>query len=94
RQGALTSTLNPSIAVFFLAFLPQFVDPARGPVIGQVVALGLLFNLTATTTHTIIALLAGAAGGWLRGKAGAGRWQRVFSGGVLVLLGARVLLQA
>ncbi len=93
RQGALTSTLNPSIAVFFLAFLPQFVDPARGPVIGQVVALGLLFNLTATTTHTVIALLSGTAGGWLRGKPGAGRWQRRFSGGVLLLLGARVLLQ-
>ncbi len=92
RQGTLTSTLNPSIAVFFLAFLPGFVDPARGTVAGQVIALGLLFNATATTTHTVIALLAGTAGDWLRRREGAGRWQRRFSAAVLILLGVRVLV--
>lgn len=92
RQGALTSTLNPSIVVFFLAFLPQFVEPARGPVFSQVIVLGLLFNLTATLTHSVIALLAGTAGGVLRGRSGSGRWLRVFSGVILILLGARVLL--
>ncbi len=92
RQGALTSTLNPSIAVFFLAFLPGFVTPGRGSVAGQVIALGLLFNATATTTHTVIALLAGTAGDWLRRREGAARWQRRFSGVLLILLGVRVLV--
>ena len=94
RQGALTSTLNPSIAIFFLAFLPQFVAPARGTVALQIVALGLVFVTTATTTHTTIALLTGTAGNWLRRRPGAGRWQARFSGAVLLLLGLRVLLSS
>jgi threonine/homoserine/homoserine lactone efflux protein len=92
RQGALTSTLNPSIAIFFLAFLPQFVEPARGTVALQIVALGLVFVTTATTTHTTIALLTGTAGNWLRRRPGTGRWQARLSGAVLLLLGLRVLL--
>jgi threonine/homoserine/homoserine lactone efflux protein len=91
RQGALTSTLNPSIAIFFLAFLPQFVDPVRGAVALQIVVLGLVFNTTATTTHTTIALVTGTAGNWLRRRPGAGRWQARLSGAVLLLLGLRVL---
>jgi len=91
RQGALTSTLNPSIAIFFLAFLPGFVIPARGTVAGQVIALGLLFNATATATHTTIALLVGTVGDWLRRREDAARWQRRVSGAVLILLGLRVL---
>lgn len=93
RQGALTSTLNPSIAIFFLAFLPGFVEPERGAVVGQIIVLGLVFNTTATLTHTTIALLTGTAGNWLRQREGAGRWQRYFSGAVLILLGVRVLAQ-
>jgi threonine/homoserine/homoserine lactone efflux protein len=93
RQGALTSTLNPSIAIFFLAFLPQFVEPERGTVFLQIAVLGLVFNTTATATHTVIALLTGTAGDWLRRRSGAARWQRIFSGVVLIVLGARVLLQ-
>ena len=92
RQGTLTSTLNPSIALFFLALLPQFVEPARGAVVAQIVVLGLVFNTTATTTHTAIALLTGTAGDWLRRREGASRWQQWFTGGLLILLGARVLL--
>ena len=44
RQGVLTNVLNPKVALFFLAFLPQFVDPARGSAARQVLALGLLFD--------------------------------------------------
>lgn len=92
RQGALTSTLNPSIAVFFLAFLPQFVQPAQGTVFAQIVALGLVFNTTATTTHATIALLTGTAGDWLRQRRGSARTLRWFTGIMLIALGARVLL--
>ncbi len=92
-QGALTSTLNPSIAVFFLAFLPQFVVPDRGAVFAQIVVLGLVFNTTATLTHTTIALLTGTAGDWLgRRQDGTARLQRWITGGLLIVLGARVLL--
>jgi threonine/homoserine/homoserine lactone efflux protein len=93
RQGALTSTLNPSIAIFFLAFLPQFVEPDRGMIFLQIGVLGLVFNTTATTTHTAIALLTGTAGDLLRKRQGSARWQRLFSGCVLILLGVRVLFQ-
>lgn len=92
RQGALTSTLNPSIAVFFLAFLPQFVQPTQGAVFAQIVVLGLVFNTTATTTHATIALLTGTAGDRLRQRRGSARYLRWFTGIMLIALGVRMLL--
>jgi threonine/homoserine/homoserine lactone efflux protein len=88
RQGFLVALLNPKTALFFLAFLPQFADPARGAVAGQILLLGALFELVAVTTDTCYVLLSGTFAAWLRrsqGTARAGRW---LSGAVYVGLGA------
>ena len=60
-QGAVVNVLNPKTALFFLAFLPQFVEPARRPVALQVMALGLLFVGMATCTDSSYAVAAGSA---------------------------------
>jgi threonine/homoserine/homoserine lactone efflux protein len=65
-QGVLVNVLNPKTAIFFFAFLPQFVNPARGYVSGQFLALGMLFTLVGLTTDSVWALTAGSAAGWLR----------------------------
>jgi threonine/homoserine/homoserine lactone efflux protein len=64
-QGVMVNTLNPKTALFFLAFLPQFVDPDRGAVAPQVLALGVLFLCLATLSDGTYALVAGSVRGWL-----------------------------
>jgi threonine/homoserine/homoserine lactone efflux protein len=61
RQGLLVDALNPKTAMFFLAFLPQFIDPAAGPVATQTLVLGLCFVALATLSDGAYALLAGLA---------------------------------
>jgi threonine/homoserine/homoserine lactone efflux protein len=65
-DGLLVGALNPKLALFLLAFLPQFVDPARGPVWLQTLVLGLIFNVTATIGDSLFALAAASVGGRLR----------------------------
>ena len=60
RQGVVTNVLNPKVGLFFLAFLPQFVDPTRGPVALQILALGLIFNTSGTIVNVGVAWLAGS----------------------------------
>ena len=64
-QGVVVNSLNPKTALFFLAFLPQFVDPDRGAVAPQVLALGVLFLVLATLSDSTYALVAGSVRGWL-----------------------------
>ena len=86
-QGVVVNVLNPKNALFFLAFLPQFVDPARGNVAGQILFLGLLFAVMGIVSDGSYALLAGSAAEWLRGSLPAVRVQRYFAGGVYIGLG-------
>ncbi len=90
RQGIVTNVLNPKVALFFIAFLPQFADPARGSVAWQMLVLGLLFNLSGTTVNTIVGLLSGYLGARLKERPTFWRIQRWFTGGVFVALAARL----
>ena len=91
RQGVLVNILNPKVALFFLAFLPQFVRPAAGPVWLQVLSLGLTASVVGLFTDSLYALLSGTAAGWLKRRYESARFrrgQRYFSGGVYLALGA------
>jgi len=86
-QGLLVCLLNPKTALFFLAFLPQFVDPARGHVTLQILQLGILFALMAWCSDSMYALVAGTVAEHIRGSVRLRRAQRNVSGGALIALG-------
>jgi threonine/homoserine/homoserine lactone efflux protein len=91
-QGVIVNVLNPKTALFFFAFLPQFVNPERGAVALQFLLLGVMFVGMAICSDSLYALLAGTVGGWLKGKPGFLRRQRYFSGGIYIALGVTTAL--
>jgi threonine/homoserine/homoserine lactone efflux protein len=86
-QGIVVNVLNPKTALFFLAFLPQFVDPNAPHPALQIAFLGVLFALLGLVTDSIWALAAGTAGGVLRSSRRFVRTQRYVTGTVYVGLG-------
>lgn len=86
-QGMLVTVLNPKLALFVLAFVPQFLDPGRGPIAAQALLLGGVFVGMAAVTDSIYALSAGWLGGVLRRRRGAARAQRWLTGAIYVGLG-------
>lgn len=90
-QGMATNVLNPAVAVFFISFLPQFINPTRGSVAAQVLFLGALFTTTATLWSLTVALLAGTFGNFLAEHPRFARAQRCLTGGILFALGARLV---
>jgi threonine/homoserine/homoserine lactone efflux protein len=88
-RGTVVNVLNPKTALFFLALLPQFVDPDRGGVWSQALVLGLVFVALGLVTDSMYALAAGTVGGFLRRRR---RGMRYGSGIVFVGLGAAAAL--
>src|SRR5256884_766202 len=86
-QGLLVNLLNPKTALFFLAFLPQFVDPARGHMTLQILQLGTLFALLGWCSDSVYAVIAGTVAERIRSSLRLRRAQRNISGGGLIALG-------
>lgn len=93
RQAVLAEILNPKTAMFFLAFLPQFVKPENGAVWLQLTQLGVLFVLMGLLSTMVVAVSAGHIGVYLRRKPVIARWQSKFVGSIYCALGLRVALQ-
>ena len=92
-QAVASNVLNPKIAVFFLAYLPQFADPATGRTAIQLLAFGLTFALLTLAVFSALAVFSGTIGSWLRSRpklAGGLGW---LTGAVLISLGLRLAFQ-
>lgn len=95
-RGIAMNVLNPKVAIFFLAFLPGFASPERGPVWVQTILLGLVFVAVVIVVFGTVGLFAGAIGGWLLGRGGARfhRWSSWAVAGVLVLLAINLIVMS
>jgi threonine/homoserine/homoserine lactone efflux protein len=91
-QGVVVNILNPKTALFFLAFLPQFVDMTRGPVALQILFLGAIFLALALTSDGLWAMAAGTAGGWLKRNRRVLGAERYVTGSVFIGLGVTAAL--
>ena len=90
RQSVLANLLNPKVAVFFLAFLPQFVDVERGPGWLQLLVFGGLFTAVTIVVFGAVGFASGSVGRWLGGRASVRKAIRYAAGTILVGLGLRL----
>jgi threonine/homoserine/homoserine lactone efflux protein len=86
-QGLIVNVLNPKVGLFFIAFLPQFIDPGRGSPTMQILVLGAVFVTIATLSDMVYALASGAIGAWLQRRASITRDRARLSGVVYIILG-------
>lgn len=93
RQAVLAELLNPKTALFFLAFLPQFVKPENGAVIIQLSILGVLFAFIGLFSTVVFAVSAGSLGNFLRRNPKVLKWQGKIVGSIYCTLGIRIALQ-
>jgi threonine/homoserine/homoserine lactone efflux protein len=91
-QGVVVNVLNPKTALFFLAFLPQFVDVSKGAVGVQILVLGMIFVALGVLSDGLYAVAAGTAGAWLKREGRLLRAERYVSGSVFVGLGVTAAL--
>ncbi|GAA0783409.1 LysE family translocator [Roseibium denhamense] len=92
RRGIVMNVTNPKVAIFFLAFLPQFSDPARGPVAGQILILGALFICATVLVFGGVALGGGTLGNFLKRSPAAQIWLNRLAGAVFAALAVRLAL--
>ncbi len=91
-QGVLSNVLNPKIAIFFLAFLPQFVDKGSPQVTLQMVVLGLTFACFGLCFLLLVGYSSGTIGGWLTRRPQYAQWLQRLAGGIMIGLGVRLAL--
>ena len=91
-QGVASNVMNPKIAVFFLAYLPQFADPAAGGMAPQLLLLGLAFALCTWIVFSVLGYFSGSVGDRLVRRPRLADWLRWLTGGVFVALGIRLAL--
>ena len=91
-RGVVANAINPKVVLFFLAFLPQFVDSARGDTPWQIVQLGLTFTAQAAVLFVAFGYFAGGIGDWLQRHARAGVWLDRVAGTLFIGLGLRLIL--
>ncbi|MGH8246497.1 MAG: LysE family translocator [Gammaproteobacteria bacterium] len=89
-QGVITNVLNPKVALFFLAFLPQFVDRTQGNVSAQLIFLGMLVNTSGTIVNVVVALAASRTGEQFKARLRNSAVFRWLTGGVFIGLGLRL----
>jgi len=93
RQAIVAEVLNPKTALFFLAFLPQFVHPENGFVVLQLIQLGVIFAAIGLLSTVVFAVTAGRLGHFLRHNPTVLKWQGKAVGGIYCALGIRLALQ-
>ncbi len=93
-QGVLTNVLNPKVALFFLAFLPQFINLQQNNTAFQILFLGTWFNAGGTLVNIIVSLLFGKVGKLLNNSPAFIQWQERITGTILIALGIRVALSS
>ncbi|MDN0074481.1 LysE family translocator [Crenobacter sp. SG2303] len=92
RKGLIANSINPKVVLFFLAFLPQFVDSGAGHTGWQIAQLGVLFTLQAALLFGLLGYCAGRIGAWLQRRPGVGSWLDRVAGTVFVGLGLKLVL--
>jgi threonine/homoserine/homoserine lactone efflux protein len=91
-QGAMTNILNPKVALFFLAFLPQFISVDSANASMMILLLGIWFNISGTLVNIGVALVFGKMGNWMSGQQWFTKWQQKLTGAVLFFLGIKIAL--
>jgi len=92
RKGLIANSINPKVVLFFLAFLPQFVDTRAGHTGWQIAQFGVLFTLQAALLFGLLGYCAGRVGAWLQRRPGIGGWLDRIAGTVFIGLGLKLVL--
>ncbi|KUM03495.1 LysE family translocator [Chromobacterium subtsugae] len=92
RRGLIANAINPKVVLFFLAFLPQFVNPAQGPAGLQTAILGTLFSAQGALIFGALGYFSGHVGQWLARSRKTGQWLDRTAGAIFIALGLRLIL--